>query len=132
MICNKCNAKKDDSADFYANDRTCKECRKEKVRQNRRANIEYYRAYDRKRGNRQGIEYVRKYRAENEAKYKAHTKVNNAIRSGELNPEPCEMCGISETVHAHHDDYAKPLNVRWLCAKHHRQWHIEYGEAANG
>ena len=42
----------------------------------------------------------------------------------------CEICG-KEKTHAHHDDYDKPLNVRWLCAEHHRQWHAKYGEALN-
>ena len=40
------------------------------------------------------------------------------------NPEPCEVCGIPES-HAHHDDYSRPLDVRWLCEKHHKQLHKE-------
>lgn len=24
---------------------------------------------------------------------------------------------------AHHEDYARPLDVRWLCFKHHRETH---------
>ena len=64
-------------------------------------------------------------------KYKAHTMVNNAIRDKRLFKEPCEVCNCTEKIHAHHDDYAKPLNIRWLCAEHHRQWHIENGEAKN-
>jgi len=56
--------------------------------------------------------------------------INNAIRNKKLFREPCEVCGI-EKVDAHHDDYAKPLNVRWLCSEHHHQWHAKYGEALN-
>ena len=41
-----------------------------------------------------------------------------AIRLGILVPQPCEVCGTSKVV-AHHTDYAKPLDVRWLCDPHH-------------
>jgi hypothetical protein len=44
---------------------------------------------------------------------------------------PCEVCRTTEKIHAHHDDYAKPLNVRWLCSAHHSQWHAKNGEALN-
>lgn len=33
------------------------------------------------------------------------------------------MCGTSEKVHAHHHDYAKPLEVRWLCFRCHKASH---------
>jgi hypothetical protein len=55
----------------------------------------------------------------------ASTIVNNAIRDGRLTKGPCEKCGTRVHVHGHHDDYTKPLSVRWLCAKHHRQHHEE-------
>ncbi len=32
---------------------------------------------------------------------------------------PCYVCGGSE-VQAYHEDYAKPLEVTWLCRVHHR------------
>jgi len=35
---------------------------------------------------------------------------------------PCEVCG-EENSEAHHLDYNDPLNVLWLCKKHHREWH---------
>jgi hypothetical protein len=49
----------------------------------------------------------------------ARRLVYNEIRSGRLIKQPCEICGDLK-VQAHHDDYAKPLEVRWLCKKHHR------------
>lgn len=64
-------------------------------------------------------------------KRKAHNLVNNYIRDQKLLSEPCQTCGSTERVHAHHDDYSRPLNVRWLCAAHHRQWHADHGEAIN-
>jgi len=73
---------------------------------------------------------IRRYRDKNPKKYKAHNMVNNAIRDKKLFRECCEVCG-NEKSHAHHDDYSKPLNVRFLCCEHHRQWHEENGEGKN-
>jgi len=42
--------------------------------------------------------------------------------TGRLKRQPCEVCGYLD-VHGHHDDYDKPLQVRWLCAEHHREAH---------
>jgi predicted DNA-binding protein YlxM (UPF0122 family) len=54
-----------------------------------------------------------------------------AIAEGKLLPQPCEVCGCAirlpngnRGVQAHHDNYTKPLEVRWLCPKHHSQWHV--------
>lgn len=41
---------------------------------------------------------------------------------GKLKPQPCEKCG-SDDVEKHHDDYDKPLTVRWLCRPHHLELH---------
>ena len=79
-------------------------------------------AYDRKRGNRQGSDYLREYRLKNPEKYAAHQAVNWAKRNGSLVPQPCKSCG-KEEAHAHHHDYNKPLDVEWLCAECHRQEH---------
>lgn len=101
----------------------CKECNKSDVRVNRLKNIDRYREYDRIRGNRQGYEYIKKYRSDNPEKYSAHKAVSNALRDGKLTQMNCEVCG-REDAHAHHDDYSKPLEVRWLCPPHHKQHHI--------
>lgn len=57
----------------------------------------------------------------NPEKHAAHTAVRSALRSGKLVRQPCEKCGSTHRVHAHHDDYSKPLEVRWLCPEHHAE-----------
>lgn len=56
----------------------------------------------------------------------AYSVLNNAVRKGEVLRRPCEVCGRED---AHHDDYRKPLEVRWLCKPHHRDHHIKHGTA---
>lgn len=74
---------------------------------------------------------VRKYQSEYPNKVRAHRAVNDGIRYGKIKPQPCQQCGISQAV-AHHDDYLQPLKIRWLCPKHHAEWHRINGKAANG
>jgi ribosomal protein S27AE len=56
-------------------------------------------------------------------KRRANHAVFHAVRSGRLQKQPCEKCGTVDRVNAHHDDYSKPLEVRWLCPKHHSEVH---------
>lgn len=49
-------------------------------------------------------------------------ETRRALRKGYLKYEPCEVCGL-EDAQAHHDDYTKPLNIRWLCSWHHAEHH---------
>lgn len=53
----------------------------------------------------------------------AHDAVRLAIRRGALVREPCEVCGSTEHLDAHHEDYSKPLDVVWLCRRHHAARH---------
>lgn len=46
------------------------------------------------------------------------------VRTGKIVKSACEVCG-DVNVEAHHEDYSNPLNVRWLCRKHHREIHSE-------
>jgi hypothetical protein len=64
----------------------------------------------------------RSYRMNNPFKRAAHILVGNAIRAGKLTRQSCEVCG-GQSAQAHHDDYSKPLDVRWLCTTHHAEWH---------
>jgi len=136
--CFKCGVEKDLDA-FYKHPKMadghvgkCKECNKRDVRENRAAKVEYYRAYDVKRGYRHHPGYCKEYRERFPNKHKAQNMVRNAIRDGKLFKEPCSECGSEENIHAHHMDYSKPLNVTWLCAAHHHKWHKENGEGLNG
>lgn len=54
----------------------------------------------------------------------AHVIVGNAVRDRKLvKPHAYESCGLTEALEAHHDDYTKPLDVRWLCDPCHKEWH---------
>lgn len=73
----------------------------------------------------------------------AHRKVWEAIRRGKLVRQPCEVCGRKpwcrngghpgayQSVIAHHDDYDRPLDVRWLCTEHHAAHHRSQGAYVN-
>jgi len=63
------------------------------------------------------------YRARNREKTQAQNKLNYAIRKGVLSRLPCEVCYTDKNVHAHHEDYTKPLDVRWLCFQCHKDTH---------
>jgi predicted DNA-binding protein YlxM (UPF0122 family) len=62
----------------------------------------------------------------------AQNKLESAIRNGTIEQRRiCEKCGASYSfrdgrngVQAHHDDYSKPLEVRWLCQRCHHQAHL--------
>jgi hypothetical protein len=60
----------------------------------------------------------------NREKYLAHKAVENALKTGKLIRQACE-CGCDRKAQAHHEDYSKPLDVRWLCVQAHKARHIE-------
>lgn len=143
-ICTSCNEFKDESAFYKTSDggiaAACKECAKARVRANYRRKRDDYREYERARallpkrvkaraeyaaspqGRMRGNLAKRRFIERNPLKRKAHAIVGNAIRDGRLLREPCEVCGTKD-AQAHHDDYGKPLEVRWLCTTHHAEWH---------
>ena len=53
----------------------------------------------------------------------ARSTLNNAIKLGKMTRGRCETC--SEIAEAHHDDYDRPLKVRWFC-QHHHDLHHKY------
>lgn len=59
---------------------------------------------------------------ERQRRYKARIIWNHYRRDNHIEKQPCEICGDKKVV-AHHDDYSKPTEIRWLCSKHHWEWH---------
>lgn len=93
----------------------CKKRRMEWVRNNRERARDYHRSY------------MREYRHTpiEKMKVKARNKLKYEVRVGRVQRGLCEVCQ-SDKVHAHHEDYTKPLEVRWLCPKHHGLMHRKY------
>lgn len=105
----------------------CKSCTKRQVRENYARNRAHYLAYEHARGldpERRAYTNARstEHRRRHPDRAHARTTVNNAVRDGRLAPGPCEVCGVAR-AEAHHDDYSRPLEVRWLCRAHHRAHH---------
>lgn len=128
--CRKCGL----VAEHYASSPTsCKECTKARVRANRAANADYYRAFDRKRNqlpHRKAafIKKTRRLRQNTPGMQLAHSKVRYAVSTGKMiKPLRCSRCGAKGDLEGHHDDYSKPLEVMWLCLVCHAQRHKELG-----
>jgi hypothetical protein len=134
--CPKCGETKS-VGEFYRDSREkdglqsrCKPCKKVENRDWRRANPERVKATDKrwKKENAEQLErHVKRYRQRFPEKVRARHKVRNAVRDGRLTkPDRCEDCGRSSStreLHAHHDDYSKPMEVRWLCPSCHGKEH---------
>ena len=63
--------------------------------------------------------------AKNPTRKNAHMALDAAVRAGAIErPTVCSGCGCTDAEHrieAHHHDYAKPLDVIWLCTPCHRR-----------
>ena len=64
-----------------------------------------------------------RWRQKHPTRYAAHLAVAVALRDGRLERQPCEVCGSTENVDAHHPRYDRPLDVQWLCRTHHVRLH---------
>lgn len=52
----------------------------------------------------------------------ARAYANVYLKRGKLTKQPCESCGV-EKAEMHHDDYSKPIDIRWLCRACHVAHH---------
>jgi len=98
--CSKCGG---DLSDRHKKQRYCKKCHAEWMRDNR---VKYSDLTDEQR-----------------KKIKARSYANVYLKRGIIKRQYCLICG--DNAEMHHDDYSKPLEIKWLCRKHHLDLHNE-------
>lgn len=65
---------------------------------------------------------VRTFTQKNPLKRRAWDIIANEKRTGRIEvPYQCENCQGIKPLDAHHDDYSKPLEIKWLCRVCHQQ-----------
>lgn len=150
-FCHKCQASKPVSM-FSACRRNkdglqayCKGCRLEMQREYRATQPEKYLDAARRRDPEKNRQACREWSSKNREKIyeirrryperdKARRSYRYAIETGVLvRPDTCEMCGEKPKVgkiQGHHEDYSKPLEVKWLCVRCHGFVHRKRPEVA--
>lgn len=146
--CNLCGAQGEEGVEFYKGVTSrCSECHRRRVRENRAEKFQQYKAYEARRykenprrkeaidayaqteaGKTAAKKARAKWLSENGHKRSAHILVQCAVKRGDIKkPNKCEECGmtggIGKWLHAHHQDYTKPLSVEWLCKFCHAKSH---------
>lgn len=105
--------------------RTCKICQRDQRTDQRTTKKERYVHTE--------INYrcVKRWRKTFPERLAAHNAVARALRKGTLvRPNLCQNCGEPKYLEAHHDDYYKKLDVRWLCRSCHAAHHRIYPDTA--
>lgn len=75
--------------------------------------------------------YNSAWKRNNPKKARVESWTRKAVRRGLIVKKPCEVCQSERFVVAHHDDYDRRAEIRWLCRVHHHEWHQLNGEGAN-
>ena len=130
------------TADGYINQ--CKGCVSKRTAVHRAKNLDRIRKKEKAAGREparlaQIIENTRQRRARNPERYKIHNRVHKqvarAVKKGLIKkPGKCSYSACKEKgkhkIESHHEDYSKPLVVKWLCIPCHRRLHLGVSKAA--
>lgn len=145
-ICFKCNKQKPTDEFYHRPGRrqcegSCKKCKKEYDVERRKTHRERLNEYDRARAStpdrlKAKIAYTKteaglavkkrgnaKWNKNNTHKINAQQQARRNLKKRGLEKKPCEVCGSIKRIEMHHDDYNKPLDVRFLCYRHHYDHH---------
>ena len=98
--CSKCNNPLEENR--INKKRYCLSCSNEWSRNNRKRHSE--------------LSYLQRLKAN------CRSYTHTYVKRGKIIKGVCEICG-SPNVEAHHDDYTKPLEIKWLCKLHHKDYH---------
>lgn len=145
MTCTKCSKEKTPEQ-MKPKSKWCRECyraymRKWKKTPSGKASIkkdrssekakeyysQWYRDWYAKNGRKRNTNYrvvINKWNKENPEKKKAHEILLKVVMDGKITkPLLCEECGREARLSGHHTDYAKPLEVIFLCSSCHKKRH---------
>ncbi len=101
----------------YKRDGKCSRCTNERLpgqRYCREHRNEYRRRFDKKHSDLSPA-------ARKRANCRAYA--NTYLRRGKITKQPCGVCGAKRHIEMHHEDYDQPLDIIWLCRKHHKEFH---------
>lgn len=102
-----------------------KKQRERKYRESIKNNPIKYKQYL-KNWRRNNPDYIKtrfKEKPEEYKKYLVRQALNREIIKGNIIRQFCQVEGCKFIGEAHHDDYNKPFDVKWLCKLHHEEYH---------
>ncbi len=129
--CSKCKETKEVSefnnlvASKDGKDRICRKCTKEKYDKNRATHISATITWNRN-NKKKCLNNLRNYRKnmsdEQRLRCSVRRKLRYAVEKGKIKRGNCCVCNEPNGI-GHHEDYSKPLDVIWVCDKHHKRHH---------
>ena len=132
--CNKCNKTKllsEFHKSYTGNYKQevvgqCKMCRaeysREHYKKNKKEILRKQRTYlQTEKGKANKLRNAYRMKKKYPKKWKTRWTANNAVRLGKIRMGKCEVCGHTKPE-IHHDDYDKPLQIRWFCMEHHKEY----------